>query len=234
MQAHAYKNVALEKSLFTLHQAKTQQDLDAIYRFRYEVYVEQMQRNQQYADHINRRIEEPLDEVAINLYACSNDRVAGVVRLSYWANSNLDKYVELYQLNTFNHFADWVSITTKLMIAEQFKGTRLGLMICMKTYETGCTKDTRFNFIDCNAHLVGYFLKLGYRFYMDDIMHPEYGSVTPMVLVNQDLAYLKHIRSPFYSIGKQHKVNDAPTHFFNTHFANYHKERLTKFKSLSI
>lgn len=57
-------------------------DKQKIYRFRYEVYVEEMNRKQDYCDHISKTIIEPIDDTA-SLFAAfdQNENVIGTLRL---------------------------------------------------------------------------------------------------------------------------------------------------------
>ena len=45
----------------TIRQAETNKDRERVFRFRYEIYVEEMQRPQIYADHAARTVAEPFD-----------------------------------------------------------------------------------------------------------------------------------------------------------------------------
>ena len=44
-----------------IRQAETTRELKAVYHFRYKIYIEEMQRKQQYVDHEDRMIIDPLD-----------------------------------------------------------------------------------------------------------------------------------------------------------------------------
>ena len=50
------------------HQARTEEEKEAVYRFRYEVYVAEMGRYQNVADHKRRRFREPEDDSARIFY----------------------------------------------------------------------------------------------------------------------------------------------------------------------
>jgi hypothetical protein len=57
-----------------ISRAQTTAELEAVYRFRYSVYVEEMNRTQRYADHELKQIKDPLDDFGHILYATDEDR----------------------------------------------------------------------------------------------------------------------------------------------------------------
>ena len=63
--------------------AATDVELEALYAFRYRIYVEEMGRPQKYADHDMRRIRDPLDETGRNLVAWDNSEIVGCVRVNF-------------------------------------------------------------------------------------------------------------------------------------------------------
>src|SRR5712691_857618 len=67
-------------------------ELEAIYRFRYRIYVEEMNRRQFHADHFARRIEDPLDHSGYNFAAFQDDEVVGVLRGNFPRTSNIEYY----------------------------------------------------------------------------------------------------------------------------------------------
>ena len=56
-----------------LRRVTTSADCEAIYRFRYSVYVEEMNRPQRYANHEYKRISDPLDDQFARLYGAWNE-----------------------------------------------------------------------------------------------------------------------------------------------------------------
>ena len=64
------------------HLAATEEEKEAVYRFRYDVYVEEMGRYGEAADHENRRLVEPEDETARIWYAAEDGQVVATQRIS--------------------------------------------------------------------------------------------------------------------------------------------------------
>lgn len=200
----------------TIIEAIDARDRDAVYRFRYKVYAEEMGRPQAYADHEWKRIEEPLDASGHVLAAYNNvGRIVGTVRYNVGVDDTFGIYRDLYRLPAFGgFFPDHVSITTKLMVARDFRHTRLAVDLAMACYRAGLELETCFDSIDCNPPLVSFFKRLGYRQLWPEVEHPEYGRVVPLVLVLNDKQYLQDIRSPFAGIAAEYEDRYNAVAFF--------------------
>lgn len=189
-----------------IRQAETNEDRGRVFRFRYEVYVEEMKRRQAYANHDARIIEEPLDKSG-RIYLAEDDqgKVVGTVRSNYGRDTDFGYYVDLYQMRSVGRsYPDRVSITTKLMVAPEYRRGTLGARLCSKAYAQNLADGILFDFIDCNPHLEQIFHRFGYRHYMGRIQHPEYGDVLPLVLLVTDLEHLEQVGSPFARICRTH------------------------------
>jgi hypothetical protein len=85
------------------------------------------------------------------------------------------------------------------MIEPNLRGSTLATGLCRSTYEIGLDREIKHNFIDCNDHLVPFFMGFGYVAHVPKVTHPEYGLVNPMHLRLLDYAHLVTVRSPFLS-----------------------------------
>ena len=173
-------------------------DLEKIYRFRYRIYVDEMQRFQKHADHAAKRIRDPLDDGAINIAAFEGGEVVGVVRANESRGSNLGAYEPFFQLDRMgDDHPEHTSIVTRLMIAPHLRRSTLAVRLCIECYTLGLEEGIKWCFIDCNDHLVEFFKGLGFMPYIGKIIHEEYGEVTPMRLRLHDQQHLDAVRSPF-------------------------------------
>jgi hypothetical protein len=201
----------------TIRKAESAEDRQRVFRFRYEIYVEEMNRPQTYADHAARMIEEPLDKTGrIYLAEDEQGRVVGTVRSNYGSDTDFGCYEDFYQLRyTGGSFPARVSITTKLMVAKDHRQGSLAARLSMATYRDGITSGILFDFIDCNPHLEDTFHRYGYRTYTGRICHPEYGDVLPMVLLLTDLDHLEQVGSPFARPCRQHLTHIEANRFLH-------------------
>ena len=56
---------------------------EEVYRFRYRIYEEEMNRHDQYADHEKKRITDPLDAHGYNIAACIDNEIVAVNRVQF-------------------------------------------------------------------------------------------------------------------------------------------------------
>jgi hypothetical protein len=130
--------------------------------------------------------------------ATLDDRVVGTVRWNVGNDEHLGYYENLYRLREFRPFYPHaVSITTKMIVAADFRRSRLPMQLCVAAYGHALERGVIFDVIDCNPPLVKFFQRFGYRQVFPEIVHPEYGRVVPLVLALHDTAHLRKIKSPF-------------------------------------
>lgn len=175
-------------------------ELHSVYRLRYAVYVDEMNRVQRHADHDRKVIIEPFDATAVILGAFESGVAVGTVRSNVSAQTDLLFYPHLYEMSIVGSFHPGnTSVTTKLVVAKPFRGTRLAIQLACAIYDAGRERGIEFDFIDCNPDMVSLYERLGYRRYRSEVVHPEYGVVIPMVLALSDLRHLIAVKSPLRS-----------------------------------
>ena len=187
-----------------LRLASNNAEREAIYRFRYRVYVEEMKRPQRYADQERKRIVEPLDRTGRILGAFLEDEtVVGTCRLNYTSDSEFE-YAELYGMNGFDSlFPGKVSFATKLMVSNELRRGPLFLRITQEMFRIALFEGARVMLVDCNDPVRPLFERLGFIAYKR-AEHSEYGRVTVMALFFEDLGHLERVRSPWTPILKTH------------------------------
>lgn len=185
----------------TIRLASSASELDQLYAFRYRIYVEEMHRKQKYADHVHARIRDPLDDQGKNLIAWdSKDEVVGTVRTNFSRDGDLSGYDEFYSMVSAGEaHPKSTSICTRLMTSPEHRLTPLAIRLSVAVYELGLAEGITHNFIDCNAHLVSFFTRLGFVRHISEKLHYEYGEVQPMRLTLRDRAHLDSVSSPFVS-----------------------------------
>lgn len=178
--------------------ARTPDIREAVFRFRYEIYVREMDRPQKDADHRLGRIEDALDATAELMAArdTGTGAVVGTIRANVLGDGAIGIYESLYGLGGLGPAARArTSITTRLMVERSKRGTMVAVRLAQALYRRGRERRVTADYCDCNAHLVPFFQGLGYRA-LGMIAHPEYGLVTLMRLDLEDLTCLQRIGSP--------------------------------------
>lgn len=177
--------------------ADTPELKEAVYRFRYDIYVTHMGRKQAYADHECRTVREPLDDEGRSFVAVLNDEVVGTIRSNRAHEAALAYYRDFYQIDRFG-FSDLslIQITTKLMVRPDLTRSGLSMRMIQHYAADAARNGFRVDFIDCNAHLVPMFERMGYASYCGWQVHKEYGSVRPMFLPLDSTARQRDLASP--------------------------------------
>lgn len=191
-------NVQKLSRKFTVRKVSSEAERQAVYRFRYQIYVEEMGRPQKDADPHRRWIKDRLDSDC-ELYAAftPDGNIVGTVRTNYSSNSDLGFYESFYRCDRFNELVHGnVSITTRLMTEPSYRRSTLAFRLACATYVDIVSNGIKLNIIDCNDHLVEFFRKLGFLEGFKD-WHSEYGHVNVMHLWLTDRAHLFETGSPF-------------------------------------
>ncbi|WP_449377279.1 hypothetical protein [Bradyrhizobium sp. UFLA05-112] len=176
-----------------------------VYRFRYRVYVEQMQRRQKYADHVRKTVIEPLDASG-TIYATHLDgRIIGTIRGNRFSDPHTDYYRTLYGVDDrFDYAASEMSLTTKLMFEPELQKSIHPIKLILHYarhfhYGNGC----KIDFLDCNKPLIQFFCRFGYLDYRGWVFHREYGSVRPLCCPADQISRFKAVGSPLEPIARQ-------------------------------
>ena len=175
-----------------------------IYRFRYRVYVEQMGLRQRYADHVRKRVVEPLDEAA-HIYAAYFDgAIVGTIRGNRFSDLPTAYYRKLYRIDDrFPFRPDEMSLTTKLMFDPALRRSLYPIrLIVHYARDFNARRPCKIDFVDCRRWLLPFFLKLGYVDYLGWVFHNEYGSLRPLFCPADQVLRLQRLRSPLAAVAQ--------------------------------
>lgn len=194
----------MKSSNIVIKEAESPDELEAVYKFRYLIYVKEMNRVQHYANHEKEIIVDPLDDGKCHDLVAydSQQNMIGIVRVNFSRESDLGFYEDFYQMQCVgDEHPNHTAIITRLMIHPAWrKTTDLAVQLNVACFELGLKHEIKFAFMDCNDHLVKFFTGFGWREYIGKVEHSEYGLVTPMRLDLLDFDYLKNIHSPFLAV----------------------------------
>ncbi len=196
--------MGLEKVL----RAETLQEREAIYRFRYRVYVEELKKGFLDVDHENKMIRDDDDESpgAVLFYTASKGEVTGTVRAVIWRGGQAP--AEIHQRFSFPLFAAIDTLitaeTSRLLIDRSVRGSLILPALARAMYEHMIEQDVSLVFAYCAPGLVRAYRKLGYRPYSGELVCNQDGVRVPLVGVLSDLDYLQRVGSPVAPLVKQH------------------------------
>lgn len=170
---------------FEVGLAETDEQRESIYRFRYTVYVEEMGRYQDSADHAGRRLVEPEDAESFVFYALDDvGEVVGTARLSWGGTGFSERQIDEYSLAPFlaELPSEHIAVGERVMVVPRLRGTGLVDQLMERRNQTALGHDVRIQFSACEPHLLSLYLGQGRRTYAPrNINTPEAGYLIPLV-----------------------------------------------------
>ena len=189
-----------------IREAVTPEERDEVFRFRYQVYVEEMGRYRSVADHEGRKLIEADDATARLYYAADGERPVGAMRHNWGGDAPFsERQVAQYSLAPFLERipADEIIVGERFMVAPSQRGTDLIFNLFRTYLDFVNTKRIQLIFGDCEPHLLNLYLGMGFRTYAaTNVNSAETGYLIPLVMVPEDLDYMRQIKSPLIKVLK--------------------------------
>jgi predicted GNAT family N-acyltransferase len=204
--------------------ATTPEEKQAIYQFRYNIYIEEMRKCLQYANHTEKTLEDKLDKTAMLLYIKFEDEIIATVRKNLLSSSSLPENLsQVFAIHQFTaaFSTQTLSFSSRLMVAPRWRNSSILGMIVMEFYRDARARNLQFDFSHAAPWLIPFYENLGYRRYIDNFLDEDAGLQIPMVLLMEDVEHLRAVRSPFYRVAR--KAGNAPTakDWFNQAFPEH-------------
>ncbi len=183
---------------------KPSEDLTPIRRFWYDIYVTEMGRHVDTADHERRELNDERAEIGEIIVARKGDAVVGtLICTPSWTNA-LGDYEKLYHMKKMGALHPCsTAIITKLMVSPEYRHTTLSVRISCELYRHAVPMGVHHPVIDCNDHLVPLFERIGFKRWTAPFDHPEYGNVNVLKLDCLDLEHLEAVRSPLLPVARR-------------------------------
>lgn len=183
------------------HQAESDEEKEAVYRFRYEVYVAEMGRYGEAADHERQRLEEEEDETARIFYAADDDgRVVATSRMSWGGDAPFThRLIEHYMLEPFlaELPPEAMAVGERGMVRPELRGSPLFFELGEYSGQFVSANRIQLIFGACEPHLLHRYVSQGMRtFSKKNINSAESGYLIPIVSVVEDVEYLRRIGAP--------------------------------------
>jgi len=167
--------------------ARSEQDREELFRFRYGVYVEEMGRYHRTADHQGRRLVEPEDANSILYGAREDGQVVGTSRLTFGADGFSPRQIDQYSLGPFLSEvpARLMAIGERLMVAPRLRGSTVSSRLRDLALEDIEAGGVRLVFGNCEPHLLSMNLSAGGRTYAEqNINSEEAGYLIPLMFLS--------------------------------------------------
>lgn len=177
--------------------ALTPAEREAVYAFRYQVYVDEMGKPMAEADHERRMVKDAADDSGLVFAAYEDGELVGTLRVNIGLESMLgDPRLGIYDLHLFDdsdpaRFA----FASRFMLRRDYRGSMAAHKLSITALEAALAEDVRLCFCYCAPYLVSFYEQMGFRRYTDNF-NDELGYRIPMVMVLFDLAHLRAVHSP--------------------------------------
>ncbi|MBP2656709.1 MAG: Cyclic nucleotide-binding domain protein [Firmicutes bacterium] len=211
-----------EEARISIAEAKSEAERQAIYRFRYQVLVNEMGRNiPGYIDK-SKRVSDRLDSWSHLFYAESQGQIIGTARVNVGgANDFPQEFYNIFQLGRFEQFCSQSNylLGSKVIVAPKYRRTALFFRLMGKCYEVVRNYHVQFSFGGCNPYLLPIYEQFGYRYFFPGFQDPGFGFIVPILLVGEDIEFYNVVRSPFLRIARKHPNSPAARAWLTENFS---------------
>jgi predicted GNAT family N-acyltransferase len=179
--------------------AKTRKEKEAVYQFRYQVYVEEMGKQHIEADHQQHLVFDEMDDYGTIYYACSDNNVIGTVRSLRGTEESFAKVDNrFFEVRRFQKYIkhEEMGVVDRLMVDKAHRLSRLGHDL-LATYLEGVSMGTNLCFVCCEDFLLPIYLRYGLRVYEEPAQLATGGKRHKLVLFLRDREHLTKVNSPF-------------------------------------
>lgn len=189
-------------SLKPVQLARTEVEREAIYRFRYRIYVEELKREIGGVDHQRRMVRDAEDEqpYSHHFYAGSLKKIEGVVRVRVWAPEAMpEEMADKLAMHLFGPAQARLRTSEigRFMIDPECRGALVLPSMARCVYEFLANEQAAdVSFCYCRPGLVNYYRRLGARPYGAPLVNEPEGLEVPLVSVLSDHDYYRQMKSP--------------------------------------
>lgn len=206
----------------TVRVATTQEEKQAIYRFRYQVYVEELKRDYPEADHDRKWLldEEDEQDYAVNLYMGPIDHIVATVRILIWPPGHVpENHYHLFSMEIFQGIGQLVTAETgRLMVRPTSRGKTVFPSLINATYQQLVERDVQLCFLYCVPGLVKHYRRtVGARPYGGRLISAGSSVGIPMVMIVSDSdhfaqsgATFRDISQQYFDTGRKPKLDASP------------------------
>ena len=181
---------------FVFGRATTPEEIEAVQRLRYTVYVEELGRYRDSAGTDDGRFAEPEDECSWLFYGRDGDQVVAATRTTWGADGFSARQIEQYQIGSFLEEIppELMAVGERNSVLPAYRGT--GVFDELVAYGGAFSEgfDLRLVFGCCEPHLLSLFLKMGCRPYAEhNINSPSAGYLIPIISFVPDADALRGV-----------------------------------------
>jgi len=207
----------------TVRRADTPGEREAIFRFRYRVYVEELSMTED-ADHTGKRLLDDYDEYAVSHAVFDDDKIMGSLRVihpadmpdpkSLIAKFQMDAAIEAMGLGG-------ICTTSRFILDPSLRHGKIIFRLMQSAYREAAARGALLNYGDCSPHLLPFYEHLGYRRYTEGYNDTAYGFKVPILMLMGDQEYFEKVRSPLRRLANEAPDNARGRNWFTSNYPDY-------------
>ncbi len=190
-----------------VYTADTRAEREAIWRFRYDIYVRELGKTIASADHENGWIrDDDEDDPEVTLfYTGSLADVTGTLRIDAWAPGRVPPATaKKYRFaSATGLLGQTLAEGSRLMVRRRLRGKLIMPALSRAGFSRWLEKGARAAFAYCAPGLVGGYRRLGFRPYGSDMIETADGLRVPLVMSLDDVAHFRVVNSPLLSLARE-------------------------------
>ena len=189
----------IRRGLPAVQQATTEAERRAIFRFRYRVYVEELNIKYGGIDHAAQEVRDSDDDHAIHLYVGAIDNIEGVMRVRIWPQGSVPEDAhDHYSLDRLGAALDGLVLADvcRLMIRQDRRASGVLPALCYELLDRVAAQGVDLLFLSCRPALVRHYAQLGARAFGGRMIETPDGIGLPMVIVISDVEHMRRAGSP--------------------------------------
>ncbi|MBV6492851.1 MAG: hypothetical protein LDLANPLL_00856 [Turneriella sp.] len=214
------------KALGKVELAQNADELGAVFRFRYEVYTEEMGFHFPWSDDTARRLKDRVDDESLNFFIRNSDNeIVGVIRLHTFTDENVSE--EILAKYETHHFTETYKgsarmLISRFLIRKDYRArSKAAWKLILEAYRQCELNNAPIVFIDCSPHLVKFYEALGFRRYAANFTDEVLGYKIPMVILLNDTPYLEKVSSPLFVLARHRSDTRSMEGWYNTKFPKF-------------
>jgi CRP-like cAMP-binding protein/predicted GNAT family N-acyltransferase len=179
--------------------ATTQEQLAAVYRLRYEIYVESRGLFRDEADHERRWLTDEHDRYSHIIFTEVDGVLAGTLRFTWGAKAPFTQHIrDIYDMERLCRVVDErdMLMASRGVIHPKFRGSGVMPELFLKGFEFAATHGVELILGNCEPALMSHYEELGFRCYGKLYNHPTNGVLVPVAIIPGDCDILRRLDSP--------------------------------------
>ncbi len=203
---------------------RSAREQEALAKFRYRVYVEELKLiAPEAADGERRQLRDPLDHVSISWAIFDRDEVIGSLRMTPMkAIKDLTSLVGKFDFESAIRLfgASAIVTTSRFIVDPRAKGGTAMLRMMTACFEEARRQGARLNYGDCSPGLLLFYEHMGYRRYVRPYNDPLYGFKLPIVMLF-DQERLRIVGSPLYRVSLKYPRDQSVIDWFESTYREH-------------